>query len=225
MERVSIITGQKPILLIAPHGYALDDQNTAYITENIAKKLDCYAVINRGWERDKTVNIWKDKADCNNILHCHEDVVKEEFLDPILKFSKILKKKYKKIFVYLIHGMAEKHAEKHLMQIVIGYGAGNPDSFSCDPWRKDAFIYLLNSEGLEVYEGKKGGTMSGWSRQNLNQLFRKWYTEPAVQSMQIEIIHSLRVKYPDLIVENLSSVMNDMLLNKQFSVSKNIKEY
>jgi hypothetical protein len=27
---------------------------------------------------------------------------------------------------------------------------------------------------------------------NMNQLFRKWYFEPKVQSMQIEIVHELR---------------------------------
>jgi hypothetical protein len=118
--------------------------------------------------------------------------------------------------MYLIHGMSDKHrikANDPSLDIVVGYGAGSPDSYSCDPWRKDAFINLLKDNGLCAYEGKKGGQMSGWAKNNMNQLFRKWYTDPAVQSMQIEIVHELRADNDtaQLTAEYLAVAMSDML--------------
>ena len=77
MERVSVIEGKSPIIIVAPHGYKGDDENTDLIAEEIANALHCYAVINRGWERSDSVDFMKDKADCNNVYHCKEDVVRE----------------------------------------------------------------------------------------------------------------------------------------------------
>ena len=82
-ERVGIIIGKNPVILVAPHG--ADDTNTDIITERVAKKADCYAVINRGFERADFVDVIKDKADCNKIDHCKQEVVYEEFLKPIIK--------------------------------------------------------------------------------------------------------------------------------------------
>lgn len=195
MERISIIPGKLPILLVAPHGFDENDERTALITEKIANSIGAYAVINHGWERNDTVDFMLDKADCNNVEHCHEDVVKEEFLDPILRYKARILMKYPTAYVFFIHGMSNKHrflSKGQDMEMVIGFGAGSPNSYTCDLWRKDAFIYLLNNAAINTYQGSKGGPMSGWSRNNMNQLFRKWYPEDRVQSMQIEIIHELR---------------------------------
>ena len=78
------------------------------------------------------------------------------------------------------------------MDLVIGYGAGKVDRFSCDPWRKDLFIHFLENEKITTYEGSKSGRMSGWANSNMNQLFRTKFFNPKVHSMQIEIIHELR---------------------------------
>lgn len=230
MERVSIISGKQPILIVSPHGYKNDDENTATVAEAIASVLNCYAVINRGWERADDVDIFNDKADCNNVSHCHEDVVKDEFLDPILRFRARILKRYTKVHMYLIHGMSDKHrinANDPGLDIVVGYGAGSPDSYSCDPWRKDAFINLLKDNGLCAYEGKKGGQMSGWAKNNMNQLFRKWYTDPAVQSMQIEIVHELRADNDtaQLTAEYLAVAMSDMLGKTGYSGNNRNKQY
>lgn len=230
MERVSIIEGKLPIIVVAPHGFNKDDENTALIAETIASSIDCYAVINRGWERADDVDIFNDKADCNNVEHCHEDVVREEFLDPILRFRNRLRKSHTTIYMYMIHGMSNKHrrlADDPALDIVIGYGAGSPDSFTCDLWRKNAFGYLLSESGLTVYEGKKGGAMSGWARQNMNQLFRKWYSDPSMQSLQIEIIHDLRADsdIAQLTAEYMAQAMQDMIGKTKFTGPQNNKRY
>lgn len=230
MERVSVIDGKKPIIIVSPHGFNDDDQNTATVAEAIANTLGCYAVINRGWERADKVDVFSDKADCNNAEHCHEDVVKEEFLDPIIRFRNRIRRNHSVVQMYMIHGMSNKHrliSGNPKLDMVIGYGAGSPDSFTCEAWRKDAFIHLLGEAGITAYEGKKGGAMSGWARQNMNQLFRKWYSDPTVQSMQIEIVHELRADndIAQLTAEYLASAMDDMIGKARFNGPSNSRKY
>jgi hypothetical protein len=230
-ERVSIIEGKQPILLVAPHGFNGDDENTALLAEEIAYLTNAYVVVNKGWERDEKVDYLKDKADCNNILHCHEDVVREEFLDPILRFRNRILRKHPIVHMYMLHGMSNRHRKichDPTLDMVIGFGAGTPNSYTCDLWRKNCFIHLLeNDAGFTVYEGKPGGQMSGWSKNNMNQLFRKWYDDPQVQSMQIEIIHELRAdrEMTQLTAEYLASAMLDLIEKLGFKSSKQNKQY
>lgn len=230
MERVSIINGKSPILILAPHGYEKDDYNTALIAETIANYIDAYAVINRGFERADVVDVIKDKADCNNVQHCHEDVVKEEFLDPIIRYKNKILQTYKNVYMFLIHGMSDKHrtiAKNPNLDIVVGYGAGSPSSYSCELWRKDAFIDSLRNCGIVAYQGQKGGPMSGWSRNNMNQLFRKWYPDNQVQSMQLEIVYDYRKEEDSarLIGEYLAMQMSDLANMKNFTKIINVPNY
>lgn len=196
MERVSIIEGKIPVLIVAPHGYEEDDENTDLIAEQIASEIDCYAVINRGWERADQVDFLNDKADCNNIYHCHEDVVREEFLNPILKYKTRILKNYDQMLMFMIHGMANRHRKisgDMKLDVVVGYGAGSPNSYTCELWQKDFFVDALNKMNITTYEGGAGSMMSGWSRQNMNQLFRKSsFKDSRVRSLQLEIIYELR---------------------------------
>jgi hypothetical protein len=195
MERVSIIEGNIPVIVVAPHGYKGDDENTDVMVEAIASTIGSYAVINRGWERGETVDIFKDIADCNNIYHCQEDVVREEFLDPIIRFKNKILKNNQIAYVFYIHGMGNRHriiSKDPYLDVVVGYGSGKPNSYSCDVWQKNLFLHFMNQSGITSYEGKAGGQMSGWSRNNLNQYFRKWDYDPNVSSMQVEVVYDLR---------------------------------
>lgn len=230
MERVSIISGKLPILIVAPHGFNGNDENTAIIAEHIAKRINAYAVINRGWERNHVVDFMLDKADCNNVNHCLEDVVKEEFLDPIIRYKNKILKTNQTAYIYYIHGMGNKHRDfssNKQMDAVIGYGRGSPNSFTCELWKKDLLCHLLNESGINTLEGRSGGLMSGWAKSNMNQLFRKWYYEPNVQSMQIEIVHELR-SCPDIsaiTAEFIAIAMKNMLTIQSFNSTKSYKSY
>jgi hypothetical protein len=186
MERVSVREGDEAVIVLAPHG--VDDDMTAYIAETLADNLDCYAVINRGWERAATVDFLNDKANCNNIEHLHEDVVREEFLEPIQDFlAKLRRQSYYGVYIFTIHGFSVPNSRP---DIVLGWGNGVKPHPSCDEWRKTALGYFLAARGFEVYEGI--GNYAGWSKKNLNQLFKLWYPDAYVQSMQLEIARPWR---------------------------------
>lgn len=195
MERVSVIRGKSPIIVVAPHGYEQDDQNTAFMAECIANEIDCYAVINRGWERCLDADVLNDKADCNNVFHCQEDVVREEFLEPIVRFKNRILVSHEDAFVIFIHGMSNRHRQvckDPSLGAVVGYGAGSPMRSTCEPWMKNLILKQLNDSGIVAYEGKSGGPMSGWSKANMNQYFRMWEKDTDVNSLQIEVVYDLR---------------------------------
>lgn len=216
MERVSIINGEIPVILVAPHGP--DDINTDLIVEEVAYEIGSFAVINRGWKRSKVFDYYSDRANCNNVSHVHEDVIKEEFLDQILRMSaKIVNKIDRRAYVFYLHGCGnevKKEANDQNLDIILGYGEGSPSSYSCDLRIKDAFSYFLENESFGVYEGKKRGKYSGRSKNNMNQLFRLWYPNKDVHSMQIEIVKELRdsEEMIQIVSDGLVAAIDDLLL-------------
>ena len=217
MERVSVSYGDLPVLLVAPHG--VDDLNTDYIVDKIASEMGLFSVINRGWKRSQNVDYLKDKANCNDIRHLHEDVIKEEFLDPILRIvAKMQKTLDERVFIFYIHGCSNDAREKandENLDIILGYGEGNPSSYTCKLKLKDAFTFFLEEQSFGVYQGKKGGKFSGHSRTNLNQLFKKyWYPNQKVNSMQIEIVKELRNEQEllDITCDGLISAIDELIL-------------
>jgi hypothetical protein len=205
---------------VAPHGS--DDTNTGLLTEVAAKHLDCFAVINQGFERADYVDVEKDIADCNKISHCKEDVVYDEFLKPLIKFKdrliqKIFNGHLTKILnnasftatdsvqIFYIHGcgnVVHKEANEPV-GVIIGYGLGNKkDSLTCDVWRKNLLVDLWNKYGTEgwAFQGKCGGKYAGRDSDNLNQYFRKHEIDLNVQSMQLEFPFCKR-KTPEIAEE------------------------
>jgi hypothetical protein len=233
-ERVSIIEGKAPVIFVAPHGYAGNDTNTTFIVEAAAKQTNGFAVINRGWQRDPHVDIWNDKADCNNIEHCMENVVRDEFLDPIVRFkNRILNKfGYSEVFVFYIHGMSNNHrvlAGDPTLEMIIGYGDGKPPSLTCEEWRKDMLIYLLKKVGFTAYQAGARSQFAGWSKYNMNQLFRKRpeFRDSRVESYQVEIIHELREE-PDIALltgEYIGMAVEDLITSSSFDEEIDIRTY
>lgn len=231
MERVSIKQGALPIIIVAPHGFNGDDENTDLLADMISSKCNCYAVINRGWERADNIDIFQDKADCNNVQHCLANVVKDEFLDPIIRFkNKITRQINGSCYIFYIHGMADKHrklANDKELDIVLGYGSGRPNSFTCELWQKDFMLNALDDAGFGVREGRKGGSMSGWARNNLNQYFRKWDYDASVCSMQLEIIYEMRKdkELVELVADEISKAILNLTKIIGFSSKKKFDCY
>jgi hypothetical protein len=216
MERISTIQGELPILLVAPHG--VDDENTAFLTDLIASEMGTFAIINRGWKRDDKVDYLNDRANCNDIRHIHKDVVKEEFLDPILRtVAKIQKKLDERVYIINVHGCSDKVREEvndQNLDLILGYGEGKPSNYTCDLRIKSAFAHFLEKENFGVYEGKKNGKYAARSKNNLNQLFRLWYPNQTVHSIQLEVIKELRadINLLHITAESIIAALDDLLL-------------
>ena len=216
MERVSIRDGKQPIIILAPHG--ADDDNTNHLAMHLAETLDACAVINNGWERAPAVDFWNDKANCNDISHCHQPVVKEEFLDPILDYVYKLRNSklgggsfFDTLYVFIIHGFS---LPKKPVDIILGYGEGKPQRHTCDLWRKSALGYFLAQKGFEVALGAAGSNYAGWGHNNLNQLFRDiWYPDESVQSIQIEVGRAWRESPADamLFAKELAETIESLM--------------
>lgn len=216
MERTSVIHGENPLLIVAPHG--ADDENTAEMAEILAHDIGAYAVINRGWKRSGAVDQLLDLANCNNIRHLHEDVVREEFLNPLLRSVARIKRKYEdKVLMIILHGCKDhirQISDNELLDMVVGYGAGNPPFHSCRMRTKDAFINYLQQEGFGICEGAPGGKYAGRAKTNLNQFFARWSPDKKVESIQLEVVHELRSdkEMVELTVSGLVSALDSLML-------------
>lgn len=179
MQKVSTFNGNDSnIIIVAPHGK--DDANTAIVAEEIINELNCYGVINNGWSRKK--------HDCNNINL--KGAVKSEFLDPFVDFTNTIIKNGRYPNIFIINGVSDDiRLIAPDLDFIIGYGAGNPNRFSCSIGYKDVFMQLLQDKSYTPYQGKESGNYSGWHQDNLNQLFAN---NKSVVSLQIEIVRALR---------------------------------
>ena len=220
-ERVSVYRGKSPVLLIAPHAAPKDDYNTGIITEEMCRLLNCNAVINRGWQRSKDYDYDKEQADCNNVTHMI-DVVEDEFLRPIIGLKNEIIRQYHDCHIFFIHGMIARNN----VDIVLGHGAGTPNSFSCLGWRRNLMYYILEDLSLNVWGEKANGLYSGWKNQNMNQYFRKHKLQSNVQSMQIEISKELRTDkgMSELTAEFIATAVKNYLKYDSFIKNVNVRE-
>ena len=192
MERVIVTRNESPLLLISPHSHKSNDDFTGLITEIITENLGCNCVINQGWKRADQYDYDKGRANCNNVTHCHCEVVREEFLDPIMSIVSSIISEFNEAQIILIHGFGKqiRKSVKGNIDGVVGYGTVNQPS--CEIWRKNAFLYCSQRNKLNFYQGKAGGKYSGANQNNLNQLYRKWYNDHNVNSLQLELVKELR---------------------------------
>lgn len=202
-ERVQIIRGKHPILLVAAHG--ADDNYTAEITEMLANSGEYHAVINWGFERSDTVDAVNDQANCNRVDHVKQDIVFDEFLNPLLKIVNTIKKTAI-CNIFHIHGcgnVVHKEAGKDV-GVIVGYGLGiQSNSLSCQKWKVDLFSDLFKAGVMlqrkdSVFHGKGGGHYAGRDINNMNQYFKKHQNTPLVDSMQLEFPLSVRENFMNL---------------------------
>lgn len=194
MERVQTRTGRLPVVVVVPHGHPEDDVNTDLVGDVLATDLNASAVINTGWRRATTPATSSGLANLNDLRQCRQQPMRREFLDPLLGLVQSITERFNRCHVIHVHGMADLVREKtgSAVDLVLGYGAGNPPSYSCDLTYKDALVTRLTGEGLVVFQGKPGGAYAAWRADNLNQLFRHHRPDLRVQSVQLEIVNALR---------------------------------
>tara|TARA_Y100000034_G_scaffold6762_1_gene7438 strand:+ start:4107 stop:4823 length:717 start_codon:yes stop_codon:yes gene_type:complete len=198
-ERVSIINGSVPLLLVCPHGD--DDTNTNVVTEKCAEAIDAYALINHGWKRSDDVDEINSFADCNSVAHIMDTnnfVVNDEYGKEFIKFRQKIMKKWSGFYIFHIHGIGN-HIKKKAndnVHLIMGFGKSkkNP-SLTCELWVKDAFAKCVEDQGmgnLVIYQGMAGGSYTARKNDNVNQYYRQYTHEPTIQSVQLEVTYDLR---------------------------------
>ena len=198
-ERVSIINGTVPILLVCPHGD--DDTNTIIVTEKCAEALDCYALINNGWKRAADVDEIAGLADCNSLSHVmdtNNSVVNDEYGKEFIKFRQKIMKKFNSFYIFHIHGVGN-HIKKKAndnVHMIMGFGKSKKKpQLTCDLWVKNVLAKCIADQGVNnivVYQGIEGGNYTARKNDNMNQYYRHYTHEPDIQSIQLEITYDLR---------------------------------
>jgi hypothetical protein len=185
--RVNSIRGDFPVLIIVPHGP--NDKNTTIIGERIISELNCYGVINYGWERDINFDYYKDKANCNSINHIENEVICDEFLNKIITLKNEIKQKNPYAYIFLIHGVKNRNDFDNL-NVILGNGS-NEKNATCPKWMSNLFASQLLNHNLVPALGIK--KYSGSNHDNLNQIFntKKYFDENSF-SFQIEILFKNR---------------------------------
>jgi hypothetical protein len=194
-SRVSVEYGSNPFIIVAPHGYQGDDKNTALIAERTAGVLNCNSIINHGWQRSRHPVFNNDKANCNDFFHM-VDVVADEFLFPLLRTAKLCVKRHGYCIVIWLHGLSNnirKTSQYNDIDAIFGNGAGRKyNSYTCDTNLKDFVICRLNENSIKCYDSIPGTPYSGFSENNMNQIWKRHYPNPYVSSFQLEIVKELR---------------------------------
>jgi hypothetical protein len=194
MKKIHVHNAKSPVIFVAPHGYYEDDLNTDIMTEILSMKMNANSIINVGWRRGKEANIREGVANLNSIEHCMMKPVRYDFLYPLVAMKERCIDKYGCCHIFYIHGMSNKirHVTKEDVDIVVGYGAGEPSSHICRLGYKNACVTRLREAGLECYQGKPGGRFSAWNPDNLAQIFRSFALDQNVESLQFEIVNLRR---------------------------------
>lgn len=189
MERVSLIHGTEPIIIVCPH--ACEEPYMDTVAREVAKRSNAYAIINNGFKISDTVDTSNDQADCDRVDHLTQDVVREEFLDSLLATKRTLSRKHSRIIVLALYGLDNQIEAKagYNIDVVLGYGqAVVHNSYTCPLWMIDMFINEWKSHGWtssSVCCGKPGTPMSARSIHHLPQLFQKVYIDPCVNVIKI----------------------------------------
>lgn len=213
MERISLISPNildtvSHIIFVAPHGR--DDINTTLIAEHAAIESNGYAVINNGWKKQRYYDYESEFANCNNIQHLKNDVVKEEFFEPLIEFAcEIRKTCLINPIICTIHGMSNNtilRSGVKDMDILIGHGRGG--RLTIPDIGLKSICFFLDKLFYKTYIAGTNTRFSGKSKNNLIQLFSDpaWYQNIPIKypvypvtscgipaySLQMEISYDLR---------------------------------
>jgi hypothetical protein len=217
-----------PIIFVAPHGYPGDDYNTDYIALKAAEHISASFLINQGWRRNTHVDESQDFADCNHVDHVSQPIIKDEFLDPYIRGCIRAKRNFSSCLAVFIHGVSDlvrKTSGVPDLDIILGYGLGKENSTTVPEIVKNKFIHCLYKDDVKCCVGKSGGQYSGFSKNNMNQYWRKHHKDMHMMSMQLEIVRELREDkiMADLIASTIADAVNEAFFCTSFQLPTNFK--
>lgn len=210
MEReFEIITGASNVILVAPHGHMSsnykDDEQTAELTRKIQTILNCYAVINEVYRKDRKDEPTFDEAlkicNLNHIDYYEHTPLYNAFVGPIKQFKEEIIKRGETPYIFHIHGASSEKFKAACekvnpdtpveVDILIGTGRDHShkkikESLSAPTKKVDELIAYLAEEKIEAHSTDHPG-YTAKEHHNLNQLFKLRYPDDNVISFQLEI--------------------------------------
>jgi hypothetical protein len=201
VREIEIIQGSNRILLIAPHGFVDDEENTGVLAREMAGRLACYAVINESYRkpRKNTLEVPDKKGGVLNLNRFNqvETHLKEEFLDPLLEITHEIIQNQGQALVFWVHGIKDKnihkavHADPAGVHVVLGIGQGDPERITATRKTAKALRRSLRRNPIRPINAglaREGSNYCGWHPNIMNQIFvNKGYDHSTVQSVQLEI--------------------------------------
>ena len=187
------------LLLIAPHGYPDDDENTGGLVRSVQKILDCSAIINEVYRRPKLLKetpkkVYEKHSLEKRILNLNYKPQAEKLAYYIAQIRQSVKEPDSTIVLW-IHGIDDKNIKdeskalglKERLHCLIGYG--QPGNDTCSLELKDILLQALNATGIKSahtrddalnYKGHDDSNMNRWFKVGGKGL-------EAVQSIQLEL--------------------------------------
>jgi hypothetical protein len=126
-------SGTCNVLVVAPHGFPGNDDNTEILAYRLAQKLEAYAVVNNRKYKRPGERWANDEPGFVADLNSPEDVQKSapDFFEKLMVKVDDLCKKYKKAIVVFIHGMGDDKAGQKSRatkcDIGVGYSGSEHD--------------------------------------------------------------------------------------------------
>lgn len=199
---IEILCARSRLLLVAPHGFPEDDENTGGLTREIAHRLGTHAVINEHYRKprkdegelpDKT----KAVLDLNRCDQVEQDL-RDEFLYPLLNLVRQIGHSHGSALVLWVHGIKDSNMEKAVgdgrsldVHVAVGMGQGEPDRWTARENTAAALLHSLRTNTVKPIYGAlalRGSDYCGWHTNIMNQVFlRHAFTHAQVQSLQLEI--------------------------------------
>jgi hypothetical protein len=211
-KTIEKIEGRCGILLIAPHGFPGDDDNTGTLTRKVAQRLGCYAIINEVYRKpekrkDPSSGRVREVPDAAqrrinlNRFSQVEEYANEDFLVPIFEYTERIIKNHGMAFVLWIHGIKDRNIAKNIVDVnagdvhvALGIGQGNRRVFTADESAVAGLIRCFKANSIKPINAtlaKKESNYSGSHENTMNQLFiRKHYELSKIQSIQLEVKYS-----------------------------------
>lgn len=216
--RIGLIGGHNRVLLVAPHGFngdktrklKADDINTAALTREISKKLNCYALINETYKKPKKIKDPHTEKEFegppdpeNKRINVNrkdqvEKYLNEEFLEPLKGSVQKIIEEYGSAIIFWIHGIDDANingdsvaGDPSNVHVLIGIGQGNKKRSTA---KKQTVLHLIdclsangNRKKVSAALAKEESYYCGNDTNTMTQYFRKDYALSKVESIQLEI--------------------------------------
>ena len=167
-NEIEFISGSNNILLVAPHGHHLDDENTGTLTRLVAEQNGCYAIINEVYRKPKKPNnhVTADKQNKRVNLNRQNQVkthLKKEFLEPLIKYKDEIVEQFGNVFLLWIHGADDASVRDDIkeeasvspeeIKVLFGYGQDADETqqrHTAQIEKVQKFIDRFNQAGLNA---------------------------------------------------------------------------